>query len=340
MGTAPPHTDWQSLALLRLFLAWVVLCGHLHAFTGYAEGWLAAFHAFGGKAAVMGFLLVSGYSIAASLERNPSQFYARRFLRIYPLYFCAVLLAGLVQLTVSEVEATKMPPIVSPDGRDLKTFVGNFALLQTFVVKPVSYNGPLWSLAIEVFYYALGPLFFRLRTPWLIALVVFSLVCSVLPRRDDLGLIYFVLYKLNALKYLWCWLLGFMMRTRPSAAVYALGLGATATLFMRDDTTEVLSVATYLISLAVVFGATRIRMPAKLHKVSDYLGDLSYPLYLFHFPVFVYVLANLDTQSPWPHLAAALALTVVLFHAVDRFLKPRFIAPWVLSLKWPRSASA
>lgn len=331
MAASSNQTDWQSLALLRFFLAWVVLCGHLHVFTGYASPWVGAFHAFGGKAAVVGFLLVSGYSIAASLERGSVGFYPRRFLRIYPLYFCAVALAGLVQLTAGDLTRVKLPDIVS-GGRDVLTYVGNLLLLQTFVVKPIAFDGPLWSLAIEVFYYALAPLFVRMRPRWLLALVAFSLLCAALPRRDDLGLPYFVLTKLNALRYLWCWLLGFLLRRAPSAALAPLSLAGAALVFFGDDTVEPLSVVTYLVSLAVLVVATRTRLPRSLHALADYLGDVSYPLYLMHFPAFLFVLLHGGARAPMPMLAAALLVTLASLHAVDRYLKPRFVAPWVLGL--------
>ena len=40
----------------------------------------------GSYAAVLGFLFISGYSMAASFEREPGGFYERRVWRIYPVF--------------------------------------------------------------------------------------------------------------------------------------------------------------------------------------------------------------------------------------------------------------
>jgi peptidoglycan/LPS O-acetylase OafA/YrhL len=43
-----------------------------------------------GGAAVVRFLLISGYSIAASYKRDQTRFYARRLWRIAPLYLAVL----------------------------------------------------------------------------------------------------------------------------------------------------------------------------------------------------------------------------------------------------------
>src|SRR6516225_10531904 len=103
MAAASRDTDWQGLALLRFFLAWVVLSGHLQVFATRPAPWVGVFAEFDGKAAVIGFLLVSGYSIAASLERSGRGFYRRRFLRIYPPYLAALVFAAVLQFATSDV---------------------------------------------------------------------------------------------------------------------------------------------------------------------------------------------------------------------------------------------
>jgi peptidoglycan/LPS O-acetylase OafA/YrhL len=86
--------QWKVLAGLRFFLAWIVVCYHLKNFIpDYGKDFLCTFGKLNGLTAVLGFLLISGYSIAHSLTKNPEGFYNRRFLRIYPLYFCAVIVS-------------------------------------------------------------------------------------------------------------------------------------------------------------------------------------------------------------------------------------------------------
>ncbi len=326
MTNASKHTDWQTLAALRFFLAWVVLCVHLKAFAANPAAWILAFDSFGGKAAVMGFLLVSGYSIAASLERSTTGFYKRRFLRIYPLYIFTLALAAVLQFTAGPSSASRLPDIVN-GGHGWSTLVGNVLLLQTFVVKPLAFDGPVWSLAVEASFYVLAPLFLRMRTGVLLALVVFSASCYPLPKHTDWGLVYLVLSKLNALRYLWCWLLGFLIRRNPTPLVLVVGVLGVVPTLLGHDTPEPLCAVTYLLSLGLVAAARKTRLPAAVTRFANYLGDLSYPMYLIHFPVFIFAALYLDLHAAVPLVGLALVATVVAFHLVDEYVKPRYLVP-------------
>jgi peptidoglycan/LPS O-acetylase OafA/YrhL len=342
MTAAAQETDWQSLALLRFFLAWVVLSGHLQVFTTRRASWVDFFAAFGGKAAVIGFLLVSGYSIAASLERSARGFYRRRFLRIYPPYIFALAFATILQFGASDLARAKLPALTR-GGEGWPTLLGNAFLLQTFVVKPLAFDGPVWSLAVEAFFYLLAPLLVRLRPLHLMALVVFSAVCYALPVHAEWGFAYRVLSRLNALHFMWCWLLGFLLRSHPTRPVAVLALlGVGAIIAGHDTLGGRLCVLTYLISLGVIVAATRVRMRAGWRRIADYLGDLSYPLYLMHFPSFILVLLYFGpaAHTAIPLLATAVGTTVVVHHVVEGYLKPRVLVPMVLGDAPPAPAQA
>ena len=63
--------------------AMIVVSYHMALLFGIA-GWPQVLYLFEGKAAVIGFLAISGFSIHSSLNNDPSLFLKRRFLRIYP----------------------------------------------------------------------------------------------------------------------------------------------------------------------------------------------------------------------------------------------------------------
>ncbi len=83
------ESSWAVLAALRLFLSMIVVLGHFSIFIKsdpyniFGNGYFVA------VSAVFGFFLISGFSIAASLDREPHSFYGRRFLRIWPLYLAS-----------------------------------------------------------------------------------------------------------------------------------------------------------------------------------------------------------------------------------------------------------
>ena len=317
-----PQISWDVLALTRFYLAWVVLCGHL---TWYSEDgtWPFAWDAFGGKAAVSGFLLISGYSIAASLEHNADGFYARRFLRIYPLYFFAIVFAIALDLwTDGHVLAANR----NINGLGIGSDLANLFFLQTFLVRPIQFDVPLWSLAIEVFYYILAPLFSRWAPRWLAVLVVASFLCYMLPKHDDWGRIYYAITKLNAWIYLWCWLTGFLIRHRPGKSSNALGLIGIPAMLSGPFTPEPLCLATYMASLGAIVFATEISIRNCLGRIAEYLGDLSYPLYVFHFPALILGWV-LGVRAPFLLVLVTIGISVTALHLIDRYLKQQYIKP-------------
>lgn len=322
-------TNWEVLAGLRFFLAWVVLAGHLTWFSATPIVWADAFAAFGGKAAVVGFLLVSGYSIGASLSRSTTGFYRRRFLRIYPLYFFAILFGVVLE---HAFHGHASVPGSSFEGRGWTTDIGNFFLLQTFVVKPIPFDGPVWSLSVEAFFYLIAPLLLRLRRTVLIAIVVVSAICYVLPEREGCGYAYYFVSRFNALKYLWCWLVGFLLWRDAGPTITLLAV-ACAPLMLAPATRSPLCIVTYGVSVAAIFLSSRLRVPARLRSVLDYLGDLSYPMYLFHLPTLILVYAACGVRSPEAIAAVALAVSVVALHVIDGYVKRKFFVPWVLPAK-------
>jgi peptidoglycan/LPS O-acetylase OafA/YrhL len=321
--TSAKSTNWESLAILRFALAWIVFAGHLMWFTG-RKGWAADVEVFDAKAAVVGFLLVSGYSIAASLDRERDGFYRRRFLRVFPLYFFAILFAFALEVwTSGHLDL----PARTLDSLGWVTALGNLLFLQTFVVRPIQFDAPVWSLSIEVFYYVLAPLFARLSRNQLLAIIAFSSVCYALPKHADWGFVYLVLSKLNALNYMWCWLLGFLLWRDRSPLTMAVALVGIPQMIFGDNTPQPLAVVTYILTLMLLI-AGGIWVPARLKPLADYLGDLSYPLYLFHFPTLILGFLIVGPRQSALVIMVGVA-TIAAFHLIDRFIKRKYVVPLV-----------
>src|SRR5690349_8451883 len=145
----PTESSWSILALMRFLLATIVYVVHLHPFAKSPLPFpFEEIAAFGGKAAVLGFLLISGVSIGYSYRLSKTGYLKRRFLRIYPLYFFAVLTAVFLQYFLGSPYQVLNWTMVSAGWR---TSLANFFFLQEFLSIPVTYNFPLWSISIEVF---------------------------------------------------------------------------------------------------------------------------------------------------------------------------------------------
>jgi peptidoglycan/LPS O-acetylase OafA/YrhL len=327
------QVSWEALAALRFVLAWIVISGHLTWYSASQSTWPFVWNAFGGKAAVLGFLIVSGYSIAASLGRESHNFYKRRFLRIYPLYFFAIVFAVALERATGAhmLLPGNLNPIETIGSVGVVHGLENLFFLQTYFTRPIAYDFPVWSLALEVVYYAFAPLFQRMRQSVLLGLIFVSFCLYMLPKHSDWGLAYMVLSKTNVAMWLWPWLLGFLLwRDAGSKVVRATALlGVPATLFS-EFSPEPLSIVTYGVAAGLVISAGQITLKGTIRQVCDYLGDVSYPLYIFHSPAMLFAWAILGIHSLLGLTAAGLTITILALHVIDRGLNRRWLAPIVL----------
>ncbi|WP_368501884.1 acyltransferase family protein [Flavitalea sp. BT771] len=97
-----------------------------------------------GQLAVLLFFVLSGYVIGVNhgnklAGRNLWTYLKKRFVRIYPIYFIAILLGILV----------------APYPYPWQVIVANFTLTQNIVYEVLGTNGPAWSLNYEVLFYLL-----------------------------------------------------------------------------------------------------------------------------------------------------------------------------------------
>ena len=171
--------------LIRLVAAWLVIYGHAWAITGAAGGDLFARMTetkFAGAFAVDVFFVVSGFLIAASLQRNTVRGYlASRALRIFPALIACIALSVFV---LGPMVTTSTGYWSSADTwrylwSNATLWRAEYALPGVFDTLPrTAVNGSLWTLPIEVrLYLALlvaslcGVLTAkRYVLPWLLAL--------------------------------------------------------------------------------------------------------------------------------------------------------------------------
>jgi peptidoglycan/LPS O-acetylase OafA/YrhL len=71
----------------------------------------------------------------------------------------------------------------------------------------------------------------------------------------------------------------------------------------------------------IVIVAPFVKIPRTLGPVLNYLGDLSYPIYLFHLPAFLLGYGILNITSPFGLIFMAIAISAA-FLLVESILKP------------------
>ena len=288
------------MGAIRLFLAIAVFQSHivsrilapngLHISNALVLGMNGGF-------AVMFFFIISGFLISFVLEEKydrpggTAAFYRARALRIYPLWWSLYLIV----------------PIITYGGlwsfirhHHIYDLMAGFFLygsdwLLSFWTYPLAYTAPMphglelgWTLATEMSFYLLAPFILRSK-----ALPVAILLASILLRiilnisiTSDQGAVWAA----------WCYyffpstimffMLGHLTRQLHKSlklprwsAWAAIALAAIMLLiqdqkFNFDNVYFYLAIALFAVSLPVIFNAT------KDNRVCNFLGDLTYPLYI------------------------------------------------------------
>jgi len=242
------------------------------------------------------FFVISGYCIhrshAARLARNPlyrldaGDFLLRRFIRIYPVLFCALLLT----FALDSFSARYWPHNDRLGDIGLRAFAGNLLALQGITAPTYGSNGALWTLSLEIQFYALYPLLFAVRrrigSNWTLAglIVLGAISYALLERR---GIIVFASYW--ASWYLGAWIAerevqgervrnGFVVAVAPLMLV----LGCAAPAQYAQFQLWAIAFAPFL-SWMLHARTSRALVMRALEKV----GEFSYSLYIVHIPIFV-----------------------------------------------------
>ena len=291
----PVDSTWEVLALLRFVLAMIVVGSHVRAFAnpGTALGWILNLSPF---AAVLSFLVVSGFSIAHSLSRRSDQFYRRRFLRIYPLYAISL----IVPLSVQAMRGHLLPNATSAG-------VMNLFFLQNFLCWPSDLNPALWTLAVEAACYLFAPAMAKASTMQLLCVAGLSALGFVIYPRVHPGTYYMFLPHGHAFYMLsWAWLAGFIYHRHRHEPLAPVAL--TLAIFSIMSVNSLFTDKYYGLTLALAIGAltmgNKLALPRLARKSMSFAGDLSFPLYLFHFPIFF-------CCSGMLHIHSAIGLVVI-----------------------------
>jgi peptidoglycan/LPS O-acetylase OafA/YrhL len=308
--TTPQTMLWPALGGVRFFLAMIVVSQHSQDFRVIGGEWRTFLNGMSAFAAVIGFLIISGYSIAASHAKDPQNYYFRRCLRILPLYFLAIAFASVCILPLGGI------PTNWPNA------AGNLLFLQGIICRPIRTNEVVWTLSIEVFYYLLAPLLARLSAAVLGIVMVAGAVVFVLADRNNPP--YPHLQHGSALAVLaWAWLLGFVTYRLKRAYVAGVVIAAVAGISLRlslSVTGKDWLMIVAVVAMGIGFGG-RLKAPTWVSRSFSFLGDLSYPLYLFHYPFFLTYHGFRTPLDASLLIGAAITFAILLDRLYDKPLK-------------------
>ena len=267
-----------------------------------------------GHDAVILFFVLSGFVIHYSnIKQNKNKidltdYFKRRFLRIYPpLIFCMVLTLVL-DLTGKYIfgysiylQRTPVPLINANIISNLNwpTAIGNLLMVQNVYTPVWGTNGPLWSLMYEWWFYMLYPfIFYVYKNNRLLSYAVVWLLFILASN----GLFDNKLAS-SVFNYLLCWSLGALLADvllgKISLYWFIVPLVICVIEFSINGTESKsvyqLAIVDTLIGFvftAFLFGLLKFKALFSLHSVFDrfnLLGDYSYTLYVIHVPILVMI---------------------------------------------------
>jgi peptidoglycan/LPS O-acetylase OafA/YrhL len=327
-SVTPTEGLWSTLAGFRFFFAAWVLFDHTYNF-GPPETAMPVFTK-SGLVAVLCFLAISGFSIHHSIAQKPQGYVVRRFWRIVPINTLAILVAWIAY-TVLGLSGGYGTPATPPRIWD---WLVCLLLLESVVpvLSHVPFLFPAWSLSVEAIYYVFAPLLRRLHRLDVLALVALSsgalFVCWPLISRLYIS---DAKYGVTAVALIWAWIAGWVAYARPARATWVvsfivlgcLGIWTQARDFGIVDTVSAMAnVVAWCATILILF----YRVPSvggdTFGRILSYLGEISYPLYLLHYPVLFAVTSAIGPKSIWNtgpfEVAVAIAAAVLAYHTVDR----------------------
>lgn len=310
------------------------------------------FHAFptllpGGFIGVDIFFVISGYLISkiihSDLENSKfsiARFYSRRIRRIFPaliVVLIATILAGWMILLPNEFRKLGKH-LIGCSG-----FISNLVLWkESGYFDVASESKPLlhlWSLAVEEQFYFLWPLLMALiwRLGWNFkifssVLIAASFAVNLVAVGTDPGAAYFLPFP-----RFWELLAGAMLahlhhtdRLATPRLIHlasSLGIGMLGLGFFLIDSTSPFpgwwAILPTLGSFLLLWSGGTGWWNAKLLSSRPFVwvGLISYPLYLWHWPIFSFLRINAGDEPSIPLRIAAIALSFALAYLTYRFVE-------------------
>jgi len=300
-----PAERLRVIGSFRLLLAIFVVISHTK---GFPFGRLPD----PALSAIVGFFFLSGYLMPATLERNyvgetfsaqTARYLLNRFLRIFPVYWLALVLQGAA--LAWNAEARSLYDFSHPN-----SFLQNFVLLGLnqgeFWHQDQRFIGPAWTLDVELQYYLLVPFFVlcfrrgpRLSCAAMVAAAALGLLYLCNPTgRDSIDRSLLPWFPFFAAGYLSYWyrekiMAGVSIRSIRTAGSVA-AIASLALLFVSPPASHwAFACALILFALALLHTSKRQR------GLDRFLGNLSYPVFLLH--------AVVNASGIPAHLAAIVA---------------------------------
>ena len=312
-----------------------------------------------GRLSVTLFFVLSGFLITYLLlvekqragQISVRQFYVRRILRIWPLYFLVVLASFLL---LPHLGAFQVPRYTAAIGEHFSATFPLFLLflpqLALSIYDPVPFAEPAWSIGVEEQFYLLWPLLLK-KTRNFVALAIVVIVVVIgarylalsmaqANRADEAALLvwnrvinylYFTRIECMAIGGLFAWIvfakkrafLDFFYNRFVQLVVYVL----TAYLLITDSYKPIFNYGWYSVCFGVLIlniatnPKSLIKMPG---RAFEFLGNISFSIYMLH-EIAIQLVMFLGWTSNAALYSASMVLTMLAASACYLWFERPFL---------------
>ncbi len=322
----------NNFNLVRLMLASMVVAYHMVVLSAGPSGPGIGMLGLLAELGVQGFFVVSGYLVWLSLERSRSlKGYAeKRARRLIPGYAVVIVVTVIVALAVSAEARNSLAVIGRYAGWNLLFL--NFLqpeLPGIFTTNPfVEVNGALWTLKIEVMFYLVLPVLAWIiksagKARWLVFLVIYAGAEAWRFGLEQYGTEQplYVEFSRQLPGQMSFFVTGIALACWRDRITWRLMMPLTGLVLA----TLSIAVPIFEPARAAGLGIVVIWLSVGMVRLPDAarFGDLSYGLYIVHFPIIQTAVAlGLFATDPWVGVAASATTSVIaallLWHLIEK----------------------
>ncbi|RXK59451.1 acyltransferase [Lacibacter luteus] len=299
------------------------------------------------------FFVLSGFILAinAADKIDLKRFYFNRFARIYPLYLFALLAVLALIRSIRPFDFSL----------DFHRVLLSVFLVQSWTEKyALVYNYPGWSLSVEIFFYLLFPFVFRALKllPFKQRVIVVALFWAamqtlfiVLARDYTASVLYHPLFHLSTFlvgilggmlyKERHDWLVTkqvYLERIFLVASFVLLYLMFTGNKLFSQVYHDGLPAPVFLLFIFIVAMNRHQLFNGFCKRVPEYLGEISYGIYILQVPVFRLLTQTFDLKTKlsataffYIYLLLLMLVSVICYELIEKpsriYLRNRFYKP-------------
>lgn len=355
---------YPNLNSLRFIAASLVILHHIELYKhlfGLNNSWDVPFFKVIGKLGVVLFFVLSGFLITSLLlhevelkgKISIKNFYIRRVLRIWPLYYLIIILGFFVYPHIPFFDIPDkevFPDVLQNRFPNILFYLTIFANLAIPIFKDVPYTSQTWSIATEEQFYLIWPFLFVFFRKRLLPVMIFIVLGYwlfkyfidythyplkfITPQAKSIisGFLYF--FNIN------CMAIGGIFAVLVSKHFKLLNFIFNKLFFILISVTTIAlllsgimfgffhyDIYACLFAIMIVNLACNENLKAVLeNRITNYLGSISYGIYMYHFiALTIAIRTAIYFNALWVIYPITFIITFIISHYSYKYFESYFM---------------